>query len=370
MNKSQILTLVKPIRKFLSNVPLTVWLGLTIIIFFSFMTERFLTVSNVMNIVVQVSSGVGIIAVASFLAICSTGVDLSIGGTVAFSGMVAARVLILDIPFINQIRETSPILLVGVAILAAFTTGMVIGSINGLILSKTKIPAFIITLATFRVGETMARIVGGGTSIQIRNDTFRFLGGGSLYSVMVSGRTIGLLPVSLLVLIPLYIVFHIIMKHSKFGTYVYALGGNNEAAVLSGINVEKTRFTVFLLSGFIASIAGVLLTSRLASGIAATGLGLEFDGIAATVVGGTAMTGGKGSPFRTLIGAFTIGALRNGLNLIGMANSIQMITIGVVLLVIVSIDAVRSEEGRKWIKNLRRTVFPSRFTVRQSHHGQ
>ncbi len=356
---------IQTLTKVLGNVPLTVWLGLIILVFFSILTDRFLTVSNVMNIIVQVSSGVGIIAVASFIAICSTGVDLSIGGTVAVSGMIAARVLVLDFPLINSIREVSPILVILIAIGAAMLAGMLVGALNGLILSKTKIPAFIITLATYRIGETMARIVGGGSSIQIIDqEAFRFIGGGSLYSVMVGNRSIGILPVSLLVLIPLYIVFHVLMKHTKFGTYIYAIGGNNEASVLSGINVEKTRFTVFLLSGLIASIAGILLTSRLASGIAATGLGLEFDGIAATVVGGTAMTGGKGSPFRTLIGAFTIGALRNGLNLIGMANSVQMITIGAVLIIIVTIDAFRTEEGRLWRKNLRRNFFPSQMKNR------
>ena len=349
----------------LGIVPMTVWLGLGILILFSLLTDRFLTVSNVMNIIVQVSSGVGIIAVGSFIAICSTGVDLSIGGTVAVSGMVAARVLILDFPMINSLRDSNPNMVILIAILAAILSGMIIGSLNGLILSKTKIPAFIITIATYRIGETMARVVGGGSSIQISDqEAFRFLGGGSLFSVVVGGRTIGILPVSIVVLIPLYIIFHVVMKHTKFGTYIYALGGNNEASVLSGINVDKTRFLVFLLSGIIASIAGVLLTSRLASGIANTGLGLEFDGIAATVVGGTAMTGGKGSPLRTLIGAFTIGALRNGLNLIGMANSVQMITIGAVLLAIVTIDAFRSDEGRVWRKNLRRKFFPSQMKNR------
>ena len=361
MKSDRLLTVYSKVTSIFSKVPLTIWLGLIIFLFFSLMSDRFLTLSNIMNIIVQVSSGVGIIAVASFIAICSTGVDLSIGGTVAFSGMVAAKVLVLDFPFINQIRDTSNFLLILIAIVAALITGAIMGSINGLILSKTRIPAFIVTLATLRIGETMARIVGGGTSIQVRNEAFRAISGGSLYSVLSNGRTIGVLPHTLLVLIPLYLIFHIIMKHSKFGTYIYAIGGNNDASVLSGINVQKTRFTVFLLSGLIASVAGVLLTSRLASGIAATGLGLEFDGIAATVVGGTAMTGGKGSPFKTLVGAFTIGALSNGLNLIGMANSIQMITIGVVLLLIVSIDTVRSEEGRKMIKDLKQTIFPPRY---------
>lgn len=365
MDNKKIQKPLQTLARVLGNVPLTVWLGLSILFLFSILTDRFLTVSNVMNIIVQVSSGVGIIAVASFIAICSTGVDLSIGGTVAVSGMIAARVLVLDFPLINSIRESSPIMVIMIAIIAAMLSGMLIGALNGLILSKTKIPAFIITLATYRIGETMARIVGGGSSIQIIDqEAFRFIGGGSLYSVMVGNRSIGILPVSLLVLIPLYIIFHVVMKHTKFGTYIYAIGGNNEASVLSGINVDKTRFTVFLLSGLIASLAGILLTSRLASGIAATGLGLEFDGIAATVVGGTAMTGGKGSPFRTLIGAFTIGALRNGLNLIGMANSVQMITIGAVLIIIVTIDAFRTEEGRLWRKNLRRTFFPSQMKNR------
>jgi len=361
MKQTKAKSVLLTVKSIFTNVPLTVWLGLIIFVFFSLMTDRFLTLSNIMNIIVQVSSGVGIIAIGSFIAICSTGVDLSIGGTVAFSGMVAAKVLVMDFPLINQIRDSSTFLLILVAIFAALLCGAIIGSLNGLILSRTRIPAFIVTLATLRMGETMARIVGGGTSIQVKNEAFRAISGGSLYSVLVEGRTIGLLPHTLLVLIPLYLIFHIVMKHSKFGTYIYAIGGNDDAAALSGINVRKTRFLVFLLSGLIASVAGILLTSRLASGIAATGLGMEFDGIAATVVGGTAMTGGKGSPLRTLIGAFTIGALGNGLNLIGMANSIQMITIGAVLLVIVSIDAVRTEEGRKMIKNLRQTIFPTRY---------
>ena len=135
------------------------------------------------------------------------------------------------------------------------------------------------------------------------------------------------------------------MKRTRFGTHVYAIGGNNEAAVLSGVNVDRTRFTVFLLNGLLAAIAGVLMTSRLASAIASTGLGMEFDGIAAAVVGGASMKGGKSSPFRTLIGAFMIGALRNGLNMMGMQNSLQMMTIGAVMMAIVMIDTARMKDS-------------------------
>ena len=331
-------------RTILNKIPLTILLWVVILVLFSLLTDKFMTVSNMMNIIVQVSSGVGIVALASFMAICSTGVDLSLGGTVAVAGMVAGKILIWDVPFLNAIRESNEILLIVIAIAAALAVGLMIGAINGLILSKTKIPAFIITLAMLRVGETLARVIGSGTSIRITNDMFKFIGGGSLMNITIDERSIGILPISMLIMVPLYIIFQILMKHTRFGTYVYAIGGNNEAAVLSGINVDKTRFLVFLINGLLAAIAGVVLASRLASSIASTGLGMEFDGIAAAVVGGAALTGGKSTPFRTLIGAFMIGALRNGLNLIGMQNSIQMITIGLVMGAIVAIDALRAEE--------------------------
>lgn len=331
-------------RDILSKIPLTIILWVVILVLFSLLTDRFMTVSNMLNIFVQVTSGVGIVALASFMAICSTGVDLSLGGTVAAAGMVAGKILLWDVPFLNSIRDNQQWLLIVIAIAAALVTGLIVGAINGLILSKTRIPSFIITLAMLRVGETVARVIGSGSSIRITNDIFKFIGGGSLWNVKIGERTIGLIPISMLIIIPLYIIFQIIMKHTRFGTYVYAIGGNNDAAVLSGINVDRTRFLVFLINGLLAAIAGIVLSSRLASSIASTGLGLEFDGIAAAVVGGAAMTGGRSTPFRTLIGAFMIGALRNGLNLIGMQNSIQMITIGLVMGAIVAVDVLRTKE--------------------------
>ncbi len=331
------------ITKSLSKIPVTVVFWIFLLLLFSLISENFMSVSNMMNVIVQVSSGVGIIAIASFMAICSTGVDLSLGGTIAFAGMMAGKILVWDLPFLNVIRDNNPVLLVALAVLAAIVVGLLIGGLNGLILSKTNIPAFIVTLATFRIGETMARIIGGGTAIKLTSQVFKFIGGGSLYSILIGKRTIGLLPVSMLIMLSLYLIFQVVMKRTRFGTHVYAIGGNYDAALLSGINVEKTRFMVFLLNGVIASLAGVLLASRLASAIAGTGLGMEFDGIAAAVVGGASMTGGKSTPMRTLIGAFMIGVLRNGLNMVGMENSIQMITIGLVMMLIVVIDVARSK---------------------------
>lgn len=169
------------------------------------------------------------------------------------------------------------------------------------------------------------------------------IGGGSLFSVVIGKRTIGLLPVSMLIMIGLYILFSFIMKRTRFGTYIYAIGGNYDAALLSGINVDRTRFKVFLINGMIAAVVGIILTSRLTAASASNGIGFEFDGIAAAVVGGVSMTGGNSTPWRTLIGAFIISAMKNGFNMIGMSNSVQMITIGAVLIAIVAIDALKGK---------------------------
>lgn len=155
-------------------------------------------------------------------------------------------------------------------------------------------------------------------------------------------RQIGILPVCMLIMLALYLIFSIIMKRTRFGTYVYAIGGNYDAAELSGINTTKTRFKVFLYGGMIAAVTGIISTSRLTAASAANGLGLEFDGIAAAVVGGAAMTGGRSTPWRTLIGALIISVLRNGFIMINMSNSLQMIAIGAVLIVVVAIDAAKN----------------------------
>ncbi len=322
---------------------MTLFLLAAMVLAFSLMSSKYMTVSNVMNVVTQCASGTGIVAIASFLAICSTGVDLSLGGVVSLSGMVAAKVLTWDLPAFASLRETTPEGLLAVSILAALATGAAVGALNGLVLSRTNIPSFIVTLGTFKICETLSRVIAGGTTIRVNDfHSFEMIGGGSLYSILVGRRTIGLLPVSMLIMAGLYILFHFLLKRTRFGTYVYAIGGNYEAARLSGIDVDRTRFKVFLLNGLIAAVAGVILTSRLTAASASNGLGFEFDGIAAAVVGGVSMAGGNSSVGRTLIGAFIISAMKNGFNMIGMSNSVQMITIGAVMIAIVAADAFRS----------------------------
>ena len=340
---------IKPLAssalKGLKVVPIPLFLLAAMILTFSLISDRYLTVPNAMNVIVQTASGIGIIALASYLAICSTGVDLSLGATVSFAGMTAARVMSLD--SMAYLRENNSFLLVLIAILAALAVGAMIGAINGIILSKTNIPSFIATLGTFLVAETLSRVVSGGGTIRVTDPLFAQIGGGSIISVPIGTRMIGILPYSMLIMLGIYLIFNIVMKRTRFGTNIYAMGGNYEAARLSGINVDATRFKVFVINGILAAIVGIILTSRLTAASAQNGLGLEFEGIAAAVVGGAAMAGGKSTPWSTLIGAFIIAAMRNGFNIIGVPSSWQMIFIGLVLILIVSIDATRSGGGAK-----------------------
>lgn len=340
-------------KRIFRQIPMTMFLLLGMIVIFAVLVgpAKYLKISNIMNVIGQCSSGVGIVALASFMAICSTGVDLSLGGIVSLSGMLTAKILTWDVAFLNGIRETAPWLLLVIAILSSIAIGALMGSLNGVILSRTNIPSFIVTLGVFKICETLSRVIANGSTVRVNgNAAFEFIGGGSLLNVQqtvqqgarVATRTVGVLPVSMLIMLALYIAFALIMKKTRFGTYVYAIGGNCDAAELSGINTTATRFKVFLYGGMIAAVTGIIMTSRLTAASAANGLGLEFDGIAAAVVGGAAMTGGRSTPWRTLIGALIISVLRNGFSMVGMSNSLQMIAIGAVLIVVVAVDAAKN----------------------------
>jgi ribose transport system permease protein len=331
----------KAVKKIM-KIPMPLLLLFLMVFVFSLLTSRYFTVSNIVNIMVQSASGVGIVAIASFMAICIGMVDLSLGAIVSCTGMIAARILTMDSPLTNQLAASSPLLLIVVAILAAMLLGLAIGALNGFILSRTNIPSFIITFGTLKIGETISRLLAGGSTIRINNSAYAEIGGGSLLDAQIGQRTIGLIPYGMVIMLVLYVVFSIIMRKTRYGTHVYAVGGNREAATLSGINVDRIVFRVFLINGLIAAAAGIVLSSRLTSASASNGLGLEFNGIAASVVGGASLLGGKSTPLRTLIGALIITAMKNGFNLVGMSNSIQMISIGAVLIVIVGIDAIRS----------------------------
>jgi len=276
----------------------------------------FMTGSNLINMVRQCSF-LAIVSIGSLLAIITGGIDLSVGGTMCFSGVVAAVLASKGLP-------------ITAAVIVAVLAGTMIGALNGIIIAKNNVAPFIITLATWNVADSLALVTAGGATVTVQDPAFRFLG----------GSDIGFLPVCVIVALLVYVLFWIITQKTKTGTYIYAIGGNENAAHLTGINVAKIKFLVYTFSGFTAALAGVMLASRLGSANPGQGDGYEFYGIASAVVAGASMAGGNGTVWHTLVGALVITILRSGLNIAGIPNSWQMVVLGAVIVGVVFIDVM------------------------------
>lgn len=276
----------------------------------------FMTGSNLINMVRQCSF-LAIVSIGSLLAIITGGIDLSVGGTMCFSGVVAAVLTSKGLP-------------ITAAVILAVLAGTLIGALNGIIIARNNVAPFIITLATWNVADSLALVTAGGATVTVQDPAFRFLG----------GSDIGFLPVCVIVALLVYVLFYIITQKTKTGTYIYAIGGNENAAHLTGINVAKIKFLVYTFSGFTAALAGVMLASRLGSANPGQGDGYEFYGIASAVVAGASMAGGNGTVWHTLVGALVITILRSGLNIAGIPNSWQMVVLGAVIVGVVFIDVM------------------------------
>jgi ribose transport system permease protein len=222
-----------------------------------------------------------------------------------------------------------------VALLLATSAGLVIGALSGAIagafITKLKITPFIVTLALMTIWRGAAFMYTDGRPVWGLPEQFSFLG---------SGRVAGI-PVPTIIMIIIYVIAYIILNRTRFGRYVYAVGGNAEAARLSGVHTDRIILGVYVICGVLASLSGVLLSSRMNSGQPNAGLMYELDVIAAVVVGGTSLFGGRGSVIGTFIGAMLIGVLRNGLNLLNVSSYVQMILLGVVILSAVLLDRLR-----------------------------
>lgn len=277
-------------------------------------TPRFLTLSNITNVLTQIAVN-AIIAVGMSFVILTGGIDLSVGSTVALSGAVAASVVL----------STGSIPL---AIIAAIIVGAVIGLINGVLVSKGKLQAFIATLATMTIfrGETL--VFTQGNPISKLPESFMVLGNGSL----------GFLPVPILITIIVAVIAIYALSQTKLGRYIYAVGGNEDSSRLSGINTNKIKTLVYMVAGIASAIGGIILTSRIGSASPNAGTGYELDAIAAVVIGGTSLSGGEGKISGTIIGALIIGVISNGLNLMNVSPFYQSIVKGLVILVAVLLD--------------------------------
>ena len=250
------------------------------------------------------------------------GIDLSVGSIIALSGCFAAGCVS---------RYGLPI---AVGVLGGVLVGTVVGMFNGVVISKTTIPPFIVTLATMNVAKGLAYVYTGGSPVRVVTKEWQFLGAGY----------VGGVPTPVILLAVVLVITAIIMNKTKLGRHIYAVGGNSQAARFSGISTAKVKFLVHTYSGIMAGLAGVVLASRMYSGQPASGQAYESDAIAAAVLGGTSFNGGIGTVGGTLIGALVIGFLTNGLNLLHISSYVQMIIKGLVIIGAVGIDILKNRK--------------------------
>ncbi len=280
------------------------------------LTPHFLTVSNLLNVMEQTAIN-AVIAVGMTFVIISGGIDLSVGSLVALAGVLLASAL--------QTGAPAP-----VAVLACLLGGALCGLINGALITRGRLPPFIATLGMMSVARGAALVYTEGRPISGFEAGFRGL---------ATGRVL-MVPGPVLVTAAVYLVFHFVLTRTRFGRYVYAIGGNEEATRLSGVAVAFHKAMVYALSGLLSAVAAVLLTARLNSAQPIAGMMYELDAIAATVIGGTSLMGGSGTLPGTLVGALIMGVLRNGLNLLGISSFLQQIVIGLVIIVAVLVDSL------------------------------
>lgn len=291
---------------------------LFLIVVVSFLNPNFFTVDNILNILRQTSVN-AIIAVGMTLVILTAGIDLSVGSVLALCGAFAASLIAMEVPVL-------------IAVPTALLAGAALGAISGVIIAKGKVQAFIATLVTMTLlrGVTMVYTDGRPISTGFTDtaDAFAWFGTGYALGIPV--------PVWLMVIV--FAAAWYLLNHTRFGRYVYALGGNESATRLSGINVDRVKIGVYAICGLLAALAGIIVTSRLSSAQPTAGMGYELDAIAAVVLGGTSLMGGKGRIMGTLIGALIIGFLNNALNLLDVSSYYQMIAKAVVILLAVLVD--------------------------------
>ena len=290
-----------------------------LVIIMTFLSPFFLTFANLFNVATQIAV-IAILAFGQTFVIVSGGIDLSVGSVLALSSIVfgwATAVAGLPLP---------------VALILGLGAGAGAGLVNGLAITLGRLPPFIATLAMLSVARGLALVISGGQPLNPIPQVVRTLGGGDLF---------GIIPLPVILLVFMWALTTIILRSTYPGRCMYAIGGNEEATRLSGINVFRQKLLVYTLSGLFAAVAGLLLTARLASAQPQAGFTFELDAIAAVVIGGASLAGGVGSASGTLVGALILGVLRNGLNLLNVSSFWQQVVIGAVIALAVMTDTLR-----------------------------
>jgi ribose transport system permease protein len=304
-------------------------LGLAIVLialcaFFALLSPYFLSVSNLVNLG-QTVAIVGIVAIGMTMVIISGGIDLSVGSVAALAGVMTSFFwTTLGVPL-------------GIAAVLGVLSGGLVGWLNGFLITRIKINPLITTLAMFSIIRGLAFVISNGQTNQINNDAFKFVGRGAIAGV----------PVSLIIMLALYLFFGYVLRTTQFGRAIYAVGGSVEASRLAGIPITKVLMAVYIICGLLSGFGGILTASQLALSAPRAAVGLELSVIAAVVLGGTSLSGGKGTLLGTLLGVLILRILDNGLVLLNVSSFYQEIASGAVLLLAVGFDQLRTRRGRR-----------------------
>ncbi len=299
------------------------------------LSDAFLSPRNLLNIVRQISV-VGLIAIGVTMVIITTGIDLSSGSVLALSAVIVAS--LAQQPDWHDAKFPGIQLPLIVPILAALLVGAACGWVNGALIAGFRIPPFIATLGMMTVARGFA-LIYSNRPVSGLTDTFNYIGQGEIFKVMpVPNQPDMGIPIPILILLAVAIVAHIMLNNTRFGRHIYAIGGNEQAARISGLNVGRIKIGVYTIAGLLAGLAGLVLTSRIGSGQAGLGVGYELDAIAAAVIGGVSLSGGIGTIWGTMVGALIIGVLNNGLDLLNVSAYWQTIVKGSIIVAAVIID--------------------------------
>ena len=310
-----------PLLAMLRNAPGAFYLLAMMSVVLTLMTPGFFTLANLTNVALQVAV-LTIIALGMTLVILTEGIDLSLGPVLGLCGVVMAMLAVSGWP-------------IGFAVAAALAIGAAFGLVNGVLVAYVGMPAFIVTLGSFGVAQSIATVLTEGNSITSLPPMLRWFNEGSFLGV----------PVPIWATLASFTATYMLLYHTRFGRYTFAIGGNKQALILSGSPVRLYHTAVYVFAGVLTALASFIMTARMNAAHPTIGVGLEFDAIAAVILGGTSFEKGRGGIVGTVVGAFAVGVLRNGLNLLGVSTEWQVAIVGIVIIGAVGLDSLRGQNA-------------------------
>jgi inositol transport system permease protein len=302
-----------------------IFLGMCVLLALFSPDNSFLKPQNLINVVRQISV-IGLLALGVMLTIIALGIDLSLGSVLAFSAVVSAS-LVQQQGWKEALYPNLELPAI-IAVLAGLGVGLFLGGFNGFLIATFRIPPFIATLGMMTMARGFAYIYSNGRPVSTLREEFLWIGGGDIFGI----------PVPIVIFVTVIVLTHLMLNFTRFGRHIYAIGGNETAARVSGVNIASTKLRIYAFSGLMAGLGGIVITARTQSATPALGIGYELDAIASAVIGGTSFAGGIGTVWGTVVGALIIGVMNNGLDLLNVSPFYQQVVKGVIIIIAIIID--------------------------------